>query len=42
VERGEDRERRSVGSMDALWDRCPATCCPNQRGARPALCGTDS
>ena len=42
VERGDERERAAVGSMDALWDRCPVGCCPNPRGERPALCGTDS
>ena len=42
VERGDERERAAVGSMDALWDRCPVGCCPNPRGDRPALCGTDS
>jgi protoporphyrin/coproporphyrin ferrochelatase len=42
VERGDERERAAVGSMDALWDHCPVGCCPNPRGDRPALCGTDS
>jgi ferrochelatase len=42
VERGDDRERAAVGSMDALWDRCPVGCCPNPRGDRPALCGSGS
>jgi ferrochelatase len=40
VERGDDRARAAVGSMDALWDRCPVGCCPNPRGDRPALCGS--
>ncbi|GAB3783994.1 ferrochelatase [Nocardioides ungokensis] len=41
VERGDDRERAAVGSLDALWDRCPVGCCPNPRGDRPALCGAE-
>ncbi|MGZ4446020.1 MAG: ferrochelatase [Nocardioides sp.] len=39
VERGEEVDRAAVGSMPALWDRCPVGCCPNGRGERPALCG---
>lgn len=39
VERGEDVQRPSVGSMPAPWDRCAEGCCPNPRGDRPALCG---
>jgi ferrochelatase len=39
VERGEDVARASVGSLPALWDRCPVGCCANPRGERPALCG---
>jgi ferrochelatase len=39
VERGEDVERPSVGTIPALWDRCAEGCCPNPRGPRPALCG---
>jgi protoporphyrin/coproporphyrin ferrochelatase len=42
VERGDDRGRAAVGSMDALWDRCPVGCCPNPRGDRPALCGSEA
>jgi ferrochelatase len=42
VERGDDRARAAVGSMDALWDRCPVGCCPNPRGDRPALCGSEA
>jgi ferrochelatase len=42
VERGDERDRAAVGSMDALWDRCPVGCCLNPRGDRPALCGTGS
>ena len=33
-------ERAAVGSP-ASWDVCPVGCCPNPRGARPALCGQD-
>ncbi|GEP32797.1 putative ferrochelatase [Nocardioides szechwanensis] len=39
VERGEDVVRASVGSLGALWDRCPVGCCANPKGERPALCG---
>ena len=39
VERGEDVVRASVGSLEALWDRCPVGCCANPKGERPALCG---
>jgi ferrochelatase len=39
-ERGETPERAAVGS-EATWDVCPARCCPNPRGSRPALCGQD-
>lgn len=39
VERGEAVVRASVGSLDALWDRCPVGCCANPKGERPALCG---
>ncbi len=42
VERGEPVERAAVGSIEALWDRCPVGCCANPRGERPALCGRDS
>ncbi len=40
IERGESRQRAAEGS-EALWDECPAGCCPNPRGVRPALCGRD-
>ncbi|ROR91354.1 ferrochelatase [Nocardioides aurantiacus] len=33
-------ERAAVGSP-ASWDVCPVGCCPNPRGARPALSGQD-
>ncbi|HEY6935433.1 MAG TPA: ferrochelatase [Marmoricola sp.] len=42
LERGEDRPRAAVGGMAPSWDVCPAGCCPNPRGPRPALCGADS
>ncbi|MDX6327387.1 MAG: protoporphyrin/coproporphyrin ferrochelatase [Nocardioidaceae bacterium] len=34
-------DRVAVGSLAASWDVCPAGCCANPRGARPALCGSD-
>ncbi|MCW2712574.1 MAG: ferrochelatase [Marmoricola sp.] len=40
VERGESPRRAAEGS-DPVWDVCPAGCCPNPRGYRPALCGQD-
>ncbi|HET8560908.1 MAG TPA: ferrochelatase [Marmoricola sp.] len=42
VERGEERERATTGSLPASWDLCPVGCCPNPRGSKPALCGADS
>ncbi|HEU4566437.1 MAG TPA: ferrochelatase [Marmoricola sp.] len=42
VERGEDVERASVGGLPASWDVCPAGCCANPRGPKPALAGADS
>jgi ferrochelatase len=41
AERGEDVVRAVVGSRPASWDVCPAGCCANPRGPRPALCGSD-
>ncbi len=41
VERGEDPGRATVDSQPASWDVCPAGCCANPRGPRPALCGSD-
>jgi protoporphyrin/coproporphyrin ferrochelatase len=41
VERGEVVARQSVGSQPPSWDVCPAGCCANLRGPRPALCGRD-
>lgn len=42
VERGERPARASVGAPGPSHDVCPAGCCPNPRGPRPALCGSDS
>ena len=42
VERGGDVVRAAVGGIDPLWDRCPVGCCPNPRGERPALCGSEA
>ena len=42
AERGEDPARPFLGSLGPSWDRCPAGCCANPRGRRPALCGEDS
>jgi ferrochelatase len=40
--RGEEGpERPAVGGLVASWDTCPAGCCANLRGDRPALCGQD-
>ena len=33
--------RASVGSQPPSHDVCPAACCANLRGPRPALCGQD-
>jgi protoporphyrin/coproporphyrin ferrochelatase len=41
VERGADVARAVVGSRPPSWDACPAGCCANLRGPRPALCGQD-
>ena len=34
-------ERRRMGGSPAAPDRCAAGCCPNPRGPRPALAGSD-
>ena len=34
--------RVSLGELGPSWDVCPAGCCANPRGPRPALCGADS
>ena len=39
IERGEPVGRASIGSPGPSHDVCPANCCPNPRGPRPALCG---
>jgi protoporphyrin/coproporphyrin ferrochelatase len=41
VERGEDVQRASVGAPGPSYDVCPANCCRNLRGPKPALCGMD-
>jgi ferrochelatase len=41
VERGLDVPRAVVAGQAPSWDVCPARCCPNPRGDRPALCGRD-
>ncbi|QNN52986.1 ferrochelatase [Nocardioides mesophilus] len=41
VEQGKDVARPAVGSQPPSWDVCPAGCCANARGPRPALCGQD-
>ncbi|HEU4542398.1 MAG TPA: ferrochelatase [Jiangellaceae bacterium] len=42
VERGERPVRASIGPPGPSHDVCPAGCCPNLRGPRPALCGLDN
>ncbi|HEX6337937.1 MAG TPA: ferrochelatase [Jiangellaceae bacterium] len=42
LERGEQPVRASIGPPGPSHDVCPAGCCPNPRGPRPALCGSDS
>jgi ferrochelatase len=41
AERGEPVARAARGPLPPSWDVCPAGCCPNLRGIRPALCGRD-
>ncbi|MFW6204710.1 MAG: ferrochelatase [Actinomycetota bacterium] len=41
VERGERPVRASIGPPGPWHDVCPAGCCPNLRGPRPALGGAD-
>jgi ferrochelatase len=38
VERGGAPHRAATGDWGVTWDLCEADCCPNPRGARPALC----
>ena len=42
AERGESPVRPALGALPAGPDVCGAGCCPNPRGPRPALCGSDS
>lgn len=37
AERGEKISRRVLGDLAPSWDVCPAGCCANPRGPRPAL-----
>ena len=39
--RGVDVVRRALGELGPSHDICPAGCCPNARGERPALCGVE-
>ena len=41
IERGDAVPRPAVGSSGPAWDACPVDCCPNLRGTRPALTGSD-
>jgi len=41
AERGEEVSPAAVGSFASSWDRCPAGCCAQRGGPRPALCGED-
>jgi ferrochelatase len=34
-------ERPALGGLAPSWDLCPAGCCANPRGPRPARCGAD-
>jgi ferrochelatase len=38
---GQQPARPTVGLLEPSWDVCPAGCCANARGPRPALCGQD-
>ncbi len=38
---GDTGTRPAVGWLQASWEVCPAGCCANSRGMRPALCGSD-
>ena len=35
-------QRPALTALGPSYDVCPAGCCPNPRGERPALCGLDS
>ncbi|QZY27847.1 ferrochelatase [Nocardioides coralli] len=39
AERGEDPERRALGSLPPCWDRCAPHCCPNPRQELPTVGG---
>ncbi len=39
--RGEQPVRRALGALGPSHDVCPAGCCTNPRGPRPACCGMD-
>ncbi|HEY0903160.1 MAG TPA: ferrochelatase [Marmoricola sp.] len=41
AERGEDPVRASLGAVPPAWDVCATGCCPNPRGPRAALGGSD-
>ncbi len=41
AERGEHVERPAAGPLGPWPDACPAGCCPNPRGWRPAVAGQD-
>jgi protoporphyrin/coproporphyrin ferrochelatase len=41
VEAGEPTPRPALGQLGPSYDVCPAGCCPNPSGPRPALCGED-
>ena len=41
TERGEPVTRQALGTLGPAPDTCPAGCCPNPRGPRPAVGGED-
>jgi ferrochelatase len=41
LERLGETEPRALSSIGPSYDVCPIGCCPNPRGPRPALCGSD-
>lgn len=41
VERGDSPARPALSTLGPSHDVCPADCCPNPRGHKPALCGSD-
>jgi protoporphyrin/coproporphyrin ferrochelatase len=41
AEAGEPVQRAALGALGPSHDVCPAGCCPNPRGPRPACCGAD-